>query len=361
MPSIGDSGGGGGQGGHWSGEQDAPRSVLLSAAHSMTGGGLKTEPPTEGEDYSPADGPEKEPPTEQEIAVQEKGRPAAPKVKEEKGQKDDEKPDASSWGNSGKWGEKSTTGSRALGGSLWKGTWDPDRRSNDKGPPAGKRNCSSPSWDVPPDWDPQKEYDALPASQRAILENNFIGLSDGKKYYGLEKGWLYCELCRKKTCISFDFMSVHLQSEKHQRNVRWMQMQSDESRMKAIEDISLTNSPSKEELSAALVPATHSGGGNAHVIKQEDLPKFIELRPDCFYCTLCDARPQAWASLEGHIAGQRYSPLLTYRPVRSFPRHRSRYERAEWEQSDSSSLLGISGLDNGKKGAWISERDLRVC
>lgn len=37
---------------------------------------------------------------------------------------------------------------------------------------------------MPPDWDPQKEYDELPASQRAILENNFIGLSDGEKYYG---------------------------------------------------------------------------------------------------------------------------------------------------------------------------------
>ncbi|EER18936.1 hypothetical protein Pmar_PMAR016686 [Perkinsus marinus ATCC 50983] len=114
-------------------------------------------------------------------------------------------------------------------------------------------------------------------------------------------------------------MSTHLQSEKHQRYLRWMEMQPDEARMKAIEDMQLTNSPSKEDLSAAVVPTGEGGsGGNAPVIKQEDLPKFIELRPDCFYCTLCDARPQAWSSLEGHIAGQR---------------HRSRYERAEWEQS----------------------------
>ncbi|KAF4750718.1 hypothetical protein FOZ63_016134, partial [Perkinsus olseni] len=135
-------------------------------------------------------------------------------------------------------------------------------------------------------------------------------------------GWLYCELCRKKTCISFDIMSNHLQSEKHQRYLRWMQMQPEEARMKAIEDMQLTNSPSKEELSAAVVPTAQGGGvgsgAEPPVIKQEDLPKFIELRPDCFYCTLCDARPQAWSSLESHVAGQR---------------HRSRYERAEWEQS----------------------------
>ncbi|KAF4701649.1 hypothetical protein FOZ62_014963, partial [Perkinsus olseni] len=374
MPSMGDDGSRQGSS-NWSGEQNGSRSVLLSAAHTMVESGAKADLPGEGAASFPADGPEKEPPTEQETASPERSPQAAAEVKKKVEQKEDEKPDCTSWGRSNRWGEKSPSDSRALGGSLWRSSWDPDRRPNDN-PPSNRRSStgrrtwalisplpkdlwpishralfimdvvhwttpigcpassralltvrrtedySSSSWDMPPDWDPQKDYDNLPASQRAILENNFVGLSDGKKYYGLEKGWLYCELCRKKTCISFDIMSNHLQSEKHQRYLRWMQMQPEEARMKAIEDMQLTNSPSKEELSAAVVPAAQGGGlgsgAEPPVIKQEDLPKFIELRPDCFYCTLCDARPQAWSSLESHVAGQR---------------HRSRYERAEWEQS----------------------------
>ncbi|KAF4696855.1 hypothetical protein FOZ60_014616 [Perkinsus olseni] len=313
MPSIGDDGSRQGSS-NWSGEQNGSRSVLLSAAHTMAESGAKKDPPGEGSASYPADGPEKEPPTEQETASPERSPQAAAEVKKKKvEQKEDEKPDSSSWGRSNRWGEKSPSDSRALGGSLWKSSWDPDRRPSDN-PPNNRRNYSSSSWDMPPDWDPQKDYDNLPPASGPFLRTTSLGC--------LEKGWLYCELCRKKTCISFDIMSNHLQSEKHQRYLRWMQMQPEEARMKAIEDMQLTNSPSKEELSAAVVPTAQGGGvgsgAEPPVIKQEDLPKFIELRPDCFYCTLCDARPQAWSSLESHVAGQR---------------HRSRYERAEWEQS----------------------------
>ncbi|KAF4759139.1 hypothetical protein FOZ63_027672, partial [Perkinsus olseni] len=164
-------------------EQNGSRSVLLSAAHTMAESGAKKDPPGEGSASYPADGPEKEPPTEQETASPEKSPQAAAEVKKKKvEQKEDEKPDSSSWGRSNRWGEKSPSDSRALGGSLWKSSWDPDRRPNDN-PPSNRRNYSSSSWDMPPDWDPQKDYDNLPASQRAILENNFVGLSDGKKYY----------------------------------------------------------------------------------------------------------------------------------------------------------------------------------
>ncbi|KAF4675945.1 hypothetical protein FOL47_007012 [Perkinsus chesapeaki] len=274
------------------------RPVLLSGATTQAvaadvGSDARKEPFKGGANSYPADGPENEPPTEQEAAAQTKKPPppSSGKRKDEE-EEEEQKPSASSWKKSDKWG------------------------------------YSKSSWDMPPGWDPQKDYDSLPKDQKAILEHNFIGLSDGKKYDGLEEGWLYCELCHKKTCISFDIMSVHLQSDKHQRYLRWMQLQSEETRMKAIQDMQLTNSPSKEEIAAAVSSsAGQSGGGGVPVIKQEDLPKFIELRPDCFYCTLCDARPQAWASVEGHIAGQK---------------HRSRCQRAEWEQS-------------GQAAAWYSQ------